>query len=190
MDEKRIREIFLESSEIKRKFAEEFAGMILEVARRIVEKVKSGGKVILMGNGGSACDAQHIALELVGKFYKVRNPIPAICLNANGALLTEIGNDFGFENTFVRQIEAFATEKDVVVGISTSGKSQNVIRALERAKEIGALTIGFTGEIGKSMKKYCDYLFVVPSSDTPRIQETHITLGHVLAQIVEELMGG
>jgi len=190
MDEREIQGIFNESAEIKKKFVEEYASTILEVARRITERIKQGGKVILMGNGGSACDAQHIALELVGKFYKTRNPIPAIPLNANGALLTEIGNDFGFENTFARQIKALVSEKDAVIGISTSGKSRNVLKALEKAKEVGALTIGFTGEQGKSMKKYCDYLFIVPSSDTPRIQEVHITLGHVLAQLVEEMMGG
>ena len=190
MDEREIQGIFNESAEIKKKFAEKYASTILEVARRITERIEQGGKVILMGNGGSACDAQHIALELVGKFYRTRNPIPAIPLNANGALLTEIGNDFGFENTFARQIEALVSEKDAVIGISTSGKSRNVLKALEKAKEVGALTIGFTGKQGESMKKYCDYLFIVPSSDTPRIQEVHITLGHVLAQLVEEMMGG
>ncbi len=190
MDERKIREIFYESAEIKRRFAEEYANSILEVARRVTEKIKQGGKVILMGNGGSACDAQHIALELVGKFYKTRNPIPAIPLNANGALLTEIGNDFGFESTFVRQVEALVNEKDTVIGISTSGKSVNVLKALEKAKELGALTIGFTGKQGESMKKYCDYLFIVPSTDTPRIQEVHITLGHILAQLIEEMIGG
>jgi len=184
----RILEIFKVSAKIKTKFVEKYADEILELANVCCERIKNGGKLILMGNGGSACDAQHIALELVGRFYKNRKPIPAIALTTNGALLTEISNDIDFSDVFSRQLEATGNENDVVIGISTSGKSKNVLKALELAKNKGMLTVGFTGLNGENMKEYCDYTFIVPSDDTPRIQETHITLGHVLAELIEKIL--
>ncbi|MDI3473217.1 MAG: D-sedoheptulose 7-phosphate isomerase [Thermotogaceae bacterium] len=184
----RIFEVFKTSAEIKIKFVEKYADEIVNLVNECCERLKNGGKLILFGNGGSACDSQHIALELVGRFYKNREPIPAIALTTDGALLTEISNDIEFADVFLRQLKALGNKNDVVIGISTSGRSENVLRALKYAKNTGMLTVGFTGAKGENMKEYCDYTFIAPSEDTPRIQETHITLGHILAELIEENM--
>lgn len=184
----RILEVFKTSAEVKIKFVEKYADEIMDLVNDSCKRLKSGGKLILFGNGGSACDSQHIALELVGRFYKNREPIPAIALTTDGALLTEISNDIEFTDVFLRQLKALGNKNDVAIGISTSGKSENVLMALKYAKDVGMLTVGFTGAKGENMKDYCDYTFIVPSEDTPRIQETHITLGHILAELIEENM--
>jgi len=182
----RIIKVFKTSAEIKLKFVEKYVDEIVNLVEESCKRLRNGGKLVLFGNGGSACDSQHIALELVGRFYKNREPIPAIALTTNGALLTEISNDIEFSDVFLRQLKAVGNKNDIAIGISTSGKSENVLRALKYAKDVGMLTVGFTGSRGENMKEYCDYTFIVPSDDTPRIQETHITLGHILAELIEK----
>ncbi len=183
--------IFEESSKVKQAFAHENADRILAVVELIVRTFRSGGKVILFGNGGSATDACHIAAEFVNRFLMDRPPLPAIALNTDPAVLTSIGNDFGFDQLFVKQLSALGREGDVVIGISTSGNSANVIKALELAKSKGMKTVVLTGGSGGKMANMADHTFIVPSRHTPHIQETHITLGHILCQLVdEELFGG
>lgn len=183
--EEMVRQAFEESVSVKEKFLEENIDKIIDASSEIVERIKKGGGVFFMGNGGSAADAAHLSAELVGRFYINRSPIRSASFASNLSILTEIPNDFGFEYLFERQVEAYVGHQDVVIGISTSGKSSNVIRALKRAKEIGAMTIGFTGRYGEDMEKVCDVLFKVDSDKTPRIQETHILLGHTLCQLIE-----
>ncbi len=184
----RIFTIFKESAEIKLAFAERYAHRIEELAKKVVERLKEGGTVYLFGNGGSAADAQHIAAELIGRFSKDRPPIRAVALTTDTSILTALGNDYGFENIFERQVEALVGKEDIVIGISTSGKSENVIRALKKAKAKGALTVALTGGDGGLLKELADYSFIVPSYETPRIQECHITLGHTLCELIEKLM--
>ncbi|RKX56081.1 MAG: phosphoheptose isomerase [Thermotoga sp.] len=179
---------FKESSKVKKHFIEHYVDDIVNASHEIVKRLKKGGHIFFMGNGGSAADAQHLVAELVGRFYQDRAPIPAFSLSTNSSILTEIPNDFDFSMLFARQIEADVNNNDVVIGISTSGRSRNIINGINSAKEKGALTIGFTGGDGGEMDNLCDILFVVPSEDTPRIQETHITLGHTLCQLIESEM--
>lgn len=160
---------------------------ILKVVKLIVESLKNNKKLIFMGNGGSAADAQHIAAEFVGKFEFNRKALPALALHCNTSSITAIGNDYGFEKIFERQIEAFAQEGDVVFALSTSGNSQNVILAIKKAKEMGCKVVGITGKYGGKMKELIDenMLFSVESNITSIIQETTITIGHVLTKLVE-----
>jgi len=188
--EKVVLDAFEESVSVKEKFVKIYSKQITDLSYKIVERIKKGGGVFFMGNGGSAADAAHLSAELVGRFYMNRSPIRSSSFASNLSILTEIPNDFGFEYLFERQVEAYVKGMDVVVGISTSGKSVNVIRALKRAKEIGALTVGFTGRYGQEMENVCDVLFKVDSERTPRIQETHILLGHTLCQLIEYLLFG
>ena len=182
----RVKESLKASGDLKYQVAETLSGKILEAAQTIHDRLASGGKLLLMGNGGSAADSQHIAAELVGRFKKERAAIPAIALTVDSSSLTALGNDYGFETIFSRQIEALATAKDAVIGISTSGNSQNVIRALNLARNMGAATIGLTGHGGGKMKDCVDICIVVPSDDTARIQEVHITIGHIICEIIEQ----
>ncbi len=151
-----------------------------------VEALKNQKKIILFGNGGSAADAQHIAAELVGRFKKERRALPAIALTTDTSALTAIGNDYGFEDIFSRQIEALAEQGDVAVGISTSGNSANVIKALEVAKESGCKSVGLIGRDGGKMAGVCDASVIVPSNDTARIQEMHIMIGHIICAAIDE----
>ena len=183
-----IKESLLESAELKRTVAETMADGIEKAIEAICSDLKSGKKVLLMGNGGSAADAQHIAGELVGRFKKERKAIPAISLSTDTSILTAIGNDYGFEKVFERQIEALGEKGDVVIGISTSGNSENVYRAMKLAKEIGLITIGFLGNDGGKIKGLSDIALIVPSKNTPRIQETHITIGHIICEGVERII--
>ena len=184
-------EAFEESIKVKEKFIKFYSKQIVDLSTEIVKRVKNGGGIFFMGNGGSAADAAHLSAELVGRFYINRTPIRSTSFSSNPSILTEIPNDFGFEYLFERQVEAHVRSQDVVIGISTSGKSINIIRALEKAKELGALTVGFTGENGGNMNELCDVIFKVNSKKTPRIQETHILLGHILCQLIEyQLFGG
>ena len=139
-----------------------------------------------MGNGGSAADSQHIAAELIGRFKKERKAIPALALTVDSSLLTALGNDYGFDTIFSRQVEALASPIDAIIGISTSGNSRNVIRALNLAREIGAKTIGFMGNDGGDMKDCVDIGIIVPSNNIARIQEVHITIGHIICEIIEQ----
>ena len=182
----RVKQLLKASGDLKHRVAETLSGEILEAAQTIRGRLASGGKLLLMGNGGSAADSQHIAAELVGRFKKERAAIPAIALTVDSSSLTALGNDYGFETIFSRQIEALATAKDAVIGISTSGNSQNVIRALNLARNMGAATIGLVGHGGGNMKDCVDICIIVPSDDTARIQEVHITIGHIICEIIEQ----
>lgn len=183
-----VREKLKESADIKLQLD---PGVIVKIANLIIESYKKGKKVILFGNGGSAADAQHIAAELVGKYKMVRDPLPAMALTVNTSILTACANDFGYEHVFAKQVRAIAEEGDVVIGISTSGTSPNVLEAIKTAKEIKAHTVGFTGEGGADLGKMVDICLAVPSTDTPRIQESHITAGHIICSLVErEIFGG
>ncbi len=179
-----------ESAHIKNAMAKSHAGVIEEIVNVIVAAYRKGGKVVLCGNGGSAADAQHLAAELVGKFMMERPALPAIALTTNTSIMTAIANDYSYDAVFRRQVEAWVNEKDVVIGISTSGSSPSIIEALVTARARGAVTIGFTGEKGEKLVKTADITIVVPSSDTPHIQEAHITIGHIIFMLVEKELFG
>lgn len=147
-----------------------------------------GGKVLLAGNGGSAADAQHIAGEFVSRFAFDRPGLPAIALTTDTSILTSIGNDYGYESLFARQVQAHGNKEDVFIAYSTSGKSPNILRALEEARTCGLVCVGLTGNRGGSMRELCDFLLEVPSSDTPKIQEGHLVLGHILCGLVENTL--
>jgi len=159
--------------------------VLLEITNEIIERIDSGGKVFWFGNGGSASDAQHLAAELVGRFEKNRKPIASISLNTDTSALTAIANDFGFSTIFKRQIEALVRNNDVVIGISTSGKSENVLLGLEAAKKLGALTIGLTGSMTDSISPFCSHVISVNSARTCHIQEAHITIGQSMCGLIE-----
>ena len=152
----------------------------------MIEALKNDKKILLCGNGGSAADAQHIAAELVGRFKKERRALPAVALSTDTSALTAIGNDYGFEQIFARQVEALANEGDILIAISTSGESENVLRAVEVARAKGCKVIGLLGKDGGRIKDLCDAAIVVPSHDTPRIQEMHIMISHILCALVDE----
>lgn len=158
--------------------------------KSIIGGFKENHQVLFCGNGGSAGDAQHIAAELSGRFYFDRPPLDAEALHVNSSYLTAVANDYSYDVIYERLIEAKGKEGDVLVGISTSGNSENVLRAMRKAKEKGMITIGMTGEGGGKMAEYSDFLLAVPSNDTPRIQEVHILLGHIICEIVEEELFG
>lgn len=159
---------------------------IAKCADLCIKCIQNGGKILLFGNGGSAADAQHIAAELVGRYKTSRNGISAIALTTDTSALTSIGNDFGYEHVFDRQVESLANEGDVLIGISTSGKSTNVINALNVASKIKCSSIGLSGCGGGDMNQICDINVVVSSEDTPRIQEMHIIIGHVICHLIEQ----
>jgi len=180
------------SYEIKQKIYEneKLIDLIVEVGNKLIEIYKNGNKLLIAGNGGSAADAQHIAGELVSKFYFDRPALPAIALTTDTSIITAIGNDYGYEKLFSRQIKANSVKGDAFLGISTSGNSKNIIEGLKVAKEKGLLTIGLTGESGGKMKELCDYCICIPSNETPRIQESHILIGHILCSVIEEAIFG
>ena len=159
--------------------------LISEVGIKMQNCIKNGGKILIMGNGGSAADSQHIAAEIVGRFKKERKGMPAIALTTDTSILTSVGNDYGYDYIFARQIEALCRPEDLVIGITTSGNSANVVRAMQAAKEIGATTVGLTGGSGGQLTAICDVNLVMPSSVTARIQEAHIFVGHSLCEILE-----
>ncbi len=159
-----------------------------EIIALSVKAFKHNKKMLFCGNGGSASDAQHIAAELSGRFYVDRPPLYAEALHVNTSFMTAVANDFGYEETYARMLEACGKEGDILVGISTSGNSINVLRALERAHNLGLTTIGLTGNNGGKMKDICDIIIKIPSDDTPRIQEGHILIGHIICQLIEEEM--
>ena len=156
-----------------------------KIASLCIESLKKKGKIIFMGNGGSAADAQHLAAELVGRFRKERLPLAALALSTNTSSLTAIGNDYGFDKVFSRQIAALAKKEDIVVGISTSGSSQNIITAVNEAKKLGIPTIGLLGKDGGELKDIVDTALIIKTDDTPRIQEMHILAGHIICEIIE-----
>ncbi|MDD2838728.1 MAG: D-sedoheptulose 7-phosphate isomerase [Sulfuricurvum sp.] len=165
--------------------------VIVDVAKACVEVYRKGKKTLLAGNGGSAADAQHIAAELVGRYGFDRPSIPSLALTTDTSNLTAIGNDYGYDKVFSRQLEGMAQEGDLFIGISTSGNSQNIVNAFESAKTRGVTTVALVGRDGGKMASMADYAIVVPSNATPRIQESHILIGHILCDIIEkELFGG
>ncbi len=153
-----------------------------------VKAFKDDKKILFCGNGGSASDAQHISAELSGRFYTNRPPLYAEALHVNSSYMTAVANDFGYDETYARMLEACGREGDILVGISTSGNSLNVVKALKKANELGLTTVGFTGSKGGDMNSICDIMIKVPSDDTPRIQEVHILVGHIICQLIEEEM--
>ncbi len=160
------------------------------VADRLTACLQGGGTIYLCGNGGSAADAQHVAAEFVGRFLRERRPLPAVALTCNTSILTAIGNDYDFSQVFARQVRAHVTGRDCVVGISTSGKSPNVLEALRAAREVGAITIGFTGAGGQALAALCDACLLAPSTETPRIQEAHLVAWHLVCDVVEQHLAG
>lgn len=164
--------------------------LISKISNEIINAYKKNKKLVLFGNGGSAADAQHIAAEFVGKFYKDRESLPALAFHTNTSVITATANDFGYDKIFERQVSSLVDEGDIVIGISTSGNSINVIKGLEKAKEKGAITIGFTGQKENKVEKIADYCLKIPSTDTPRIQEGHITVGHIICYLVEKELFG
>ncbi len=183
-----IHQMFRESAAVKLRFAEQYAPRIEIVARRMAEALQRGGKLLFFGNGGSAADAQHLAAEFVNRFLHNRGALAAVALTTDSSALTSIGNDLGFDQVFARQVEALARPGDVVVAISTSGNSPNVLRGVEAARRLGCTSVGLSGGSGGLLATAVDEAFVVPSTETPRIQETHITMGHALCAVVEEIL--
>lgn len=179
------RELF-ESSAILQKSAEEIAESITEAVETILSALKNGKKILLCGNGGSAADAQHIAAEFVGRFQRERKALPAIALTTDTSILTSVGNDFGFDIIFSRQIEALGEKDDVLLVFSTSGESRNIVKAVEVAKPKGIKTIGFLGKDGGRLKGMVDIPIVIPSDTTSRIQEAHHVIGHSISNCVEK----
>lgn len=168
----------------------ELSPLIAEMTTLLVETFNSGGKLLVMGNGGSAADAQHFVAEIVGRFKMERRGLPAIALSTDTSILTAIGNDYGFDKVFHRQVEALALPGDLIVGISTSGNSPNVLQALQLAREKGCRTVGLLGKDGGSIKDLCDLALIVPTDDTPRVQEGHITIIHIVCDLLEKTLFG
>jgi len=182
-----VRKAFQECSANYDRLADQ-AELVVDIANEIIARLRRGGTVIFCGNGGSAADSQHLAAELQGRFMKERAPLAALALTANTSALTALSNDYGFDEVFERQVRGLAKRGDVLIGISTSGTSRNVIRALEAAKAMGVYTIGLTGLSGGLMANCCDAVVRVPSDHTARIQEMHIGVGHVICQIIEDAL--
>lgn len=180
-----IKNSLLESSDLKKQIAEESGEIIEQAINLICVSLRNDNKILLMGNGGSAADAQHIAGELIGRFKLERSSIPAIALTTDTSIITAVGNDYGFDRIFARQIESLGCEGDIVIAISTSGNSKNVIEALKISKKNNLKSVGLLGCGGGQIKDLVDIPIVVPSSNTPRIQEAHITIGHIICEEVE-----
>ncbi len=176
---------FADSASVKQQFAREHADRIVQVAELIANAFRKGNKVLLFGNGGSSTDAAHIAAEFVGRYQRERVPLPAIALATDIAAITCIANDYGYEELFARQVRAHGRQGDIAIGISTSGNSPNVLKGIEAARDCGLITIAWTGANGGKLAGLVDHPFIVPSTVTSRIQESHITLGHVLCELVE-----
>jgi D-sedoheptulose 7-phosphate isomerase len=180
-----IVKIFKESSQLKESFVNENLVQIVHVVEAVIGALKSGNKILIFGNGGSAADAQHLAAEFVNRFLIERPPLPAIALSTDTSIITSIGNDYDFSEIFSKQIRALGHSGDVAWGISTSGRSKNVLKGLEQAKKMGLITIGLTGKDGGDIAGIVDHSLNVASNSTPRIQEVHITLGHAICQMVD-----
>jgi len=176
---------FKESMQLKEAFLNENLLKIVEVVEAITAALKRGNKILLFGNGGSAADAQHLAAEFVNRFVIERPPLAAIALSTDTSVITSVANDYDFTEIFSKQVKALGQENDIAWGISTSGQSPNVLKALETAKKMGLITVGLTGRDGGAMGPMVDYWLNVPSNSTPRIQEVHITVGHVICEMVD-----
>lgn len=184
----KIRKILAEHNQVYNNVAKKNVKDIEKIAKALINSYRKGGKAFFFGNGGSASDAQHLATELVCRLKIERKALPAMALNTNTSLLTAQGNDYGFETVFSRQIEAFVAKNDVAIGISTSGNSENVLKAIVLAKKLGCVTIGFSGGDGGLLANTAELNFIVPSNSTQHIQEMHITAGHIICELVEEAL--
>jgi D-sedoheptulose 7-phosphate isomerase len=186
MSQEKIRRIAADSVALKQRFFDEKAELLSRCAGKIAERLRAGGKVLVFGNGGSAADSQHFAAELSGRFHRERAALPAMALTTDTSALTAIGNDYGYEFVFSRQVEAHGRNGDVAIGISTSGKSPNVVRALRAARERDLVTVAMTGQAGGVLGPLADFLIDVPHADTARIQEVHGMVVHILCELIEE----
>jgi D-sedoheptulose 7-phosphate isomerase len=184
----RIKDILLESIQVKEELLRTKLGQIVEISECLIQSLKKNGKVLLFGNGGSASDSQHIAAELVGRFKKDRTALAALALTTNTSVLTSLANDYGYEIVFAKQIEALGQKNDIAIGISTSGRAKNVASGIKQAKKMGLKTIVLTGGDGGELAKLADISLIVPSSITARIQEAHITIGHIVCELVEDAL--
>ena len=183
-----IAKVLREGAELRLQMIDSMTADIVEAAKAIADAFKAGRKILLFGNGGSAADAQHLAAEFVNRFLIERPPLPAIALTTDTSILTSIGNDYGYADTFAKQVKALGRAGDVAIGISTTGTAANVVKALKTAKDLGLKTVAMTGGNGGDLVKLADFALVVDSSSTPRIQETHITIGHVLCEMVDRML--
>jgi len=186
----KIKSIIASSIEVKKAFLADdiLVDQLHRIATTMVSCLQAGNKVLWCGNGGSAADAQHLAAELSGRFYSDRAPLYSEALHVNTSFVTAVANDYSYDVIYSRMLQGCGRAGDVLVGISTSGNSGNVVKAFEVARERNIVTVGFTGNTGGKMKELCDYLINIPSNDTPRVQESHILAGHIICQLVEEMM--
>ena len=184
----KIKSIIAASIEVKQQLLQDetIIQRLKQVTDVITQAFTAGNKVLFCGNGGSAADAQHLAAEFTGRFYSDRNPLPSEALHVNTSFLTAVANDYSYDQIYERAIKAHGKSGDVLVAISTSGNSKNCLLAMQEAKRRGMMVVAFTGATGGKMKDDCEYLFNIPSNDTPRIQESHILIGHILCELVEE----
>ncbi|HTQ63281.1 MAG TPA: D-sedoheptulose 7-phosphate isomerase [Puia sp.] len=184
----KIKTIISESIDVKTKVLgdEKLLNTVEQITSLMVKALKNGNRIYFCGNGGSAADAQHLAAEFSGRFYVDREALPAEALHCNTSYLTAVANDYSYDVIYARLVKGITQKGDILVGLSTSGNSANIVKAFEAAREKKVITIGFTGETGGKMKEYSDYLINIPSRDTPRIQESHMLLGHIICQLVEE----
>lgn len=186
----KIREHFQDHIKVMEQVSDSLTDELANCAASLVSALRGGNKVLVMGNGGSAADAQHFAAELVGRFLLERKALPAVALTTDSSILTAVGNDYGFNEVFKRQVEALAVPGDVVIGISTSGNSENVLRALRAAADIGCPTVGLLGRDGGAIGPLADHSLIVPSQHTPYIQEAHVTIIHLLCDLIEQELFG
>ena len=180
--------MLLENIRVKEEMLRTSITQVMKIAELLIECLRKNGKVIIFGNGGSASDSQHIAAELVGRFKKERQGLPAVAITSNTSILTALANDYGYEAVFSRQIEALAGKNDLAIGISTSGKAKNVAAAIKQASKMGLKTAVLTGSNGAELAKLADAALIIPSSSTPRIQEAHITIAHIICEIAEDTL--
>lgn len=185
--QQKIKDIIQASISTKQRILQDEVLMntIQQVTEVMIKAFANGNKVLFCGNGGSAADAQHLAAEFSGRFYSDRDPLPSEALHCNSSYMTAVANDYGYDVVYSRIVKGTGRPGDVLVGLSTSGNSVNIIKAMEVAKEIGMINVVFSGETGGKLRSMCDYLINVPSTDTPRIQESHITIGHIICELVE-----
>ena len=188
--ESKIKSVIQSSIDLKTKVLNdpELVETVQKIVNQIIHCYENGGKVLFCGNGGSAADAQHLAAELSGRFYFDRHPLFAEALHVNSSYITAVANDYGFDEVFARLVMGMGAKNDILIGLSTSGNSINILRAFSEANSLGMITVGFTGQSGGQLKEKCTYLLNVPSNDTPRIQEVHILLGHIICELVEEML--
>jgi len=184
----KIKNIIQSSIQVKQQLLqdEQLISVVEKLVKTITKALKNGGRIYFCGNGGSAADAQHLAAEFSGRFYADRKALPAEALDCNTSYLTAVANDYSFDEIYARLVDGIGNKGDVLIGLSTSGNSANIVKAFETAREKEIITIGFTGLTGGTMKSLSDYLINIPSTDTPRIQESHIMIGHIICQLVEE----